>query len=152
MSLLSDGSAGPSVRDLSERTQIKVHMSDVTAVGHDHLLPQAISVGIVGLRQVDHLLIGLSEALLIALPGSPGVPDENHLILRSDVLHQLRQVLPQSLGVALVSLGDFLDESFLRLIDENDRGLEQPPYLQWDSVTEKYQLNTRPWRRGEGAC
>ena len=130
MSLLGDGSASPSVRDLGERTQIKVHVSDVTAVGHDHLLPQAISVGIVGLWQVDHLLVGLGQALLVALPGCPGVSDENHLVLRSDVLHQLRQVLPQSLGVALVSLGDFLDESFLRLIDENDGGLEQPPYLQ----------------------
>ena len=130
-------------------------MSDVAAVRHDDLLPQAISVGIVGLRQVDHLLIGLSEALLIALPGSPGVPDENHLILRSDVLHQLRQVLPQSLGVALVSLGDFLDERLLRLVNEDHGGLQQSPHLQGISAVRNiltWRVSLGPWRRGGGAC
>ena len=99
-------------------------MGHVAAVGDDDLLPETISVGIVGLGKVNHLLIGLGEALLVALPGSPGVPDENHLVLWRDVLHQLRQVLPQSLGVALVSLGDFLDEGFLCLINEDDGGLQ----------------------------
>ena len=150
--LLGDGATGPAIRDLGERAQVKVNVSDVAAVREDHLLPQTVAVGIVGLRKVNHLLVGLSQTFLVALPGGPGVTDENHLILRCDVLHQLRQVLPQSFGVALVSLGDFLDESFLRLIDENDGGLEQPPDLQRGSVIEKYQRNIKPWRRGVAAC
>ena len=67
---------------------------------------------------MNHLLVSLCQALLITLPGCPGVPNEDHLVLGCDVLHQLRQVLPQSLRVALVSLGDFLYEGFLRLVNE----------------------------------
>ena len=92
-------------------------------------LQSVTPVGVVRFGQVDHLLVGLGEPLLVALPGGAGVPDEDHLVLGRDVLHQLGQVLAQPLGVALVGLGHLLDEGLLSLVNIDYRGLQETTNL-----------------------
>ena len=76
------------------------------------------------------LLIVRIEKIKQHLQYCPSLSRKVNLILHGYRLDQLGQVLLEPLGVALVRLGDLLEEGLLRFVQHYHRGLQQSTNLQ----------------------